>query len=107
MLRNPLSDISRELTDPDTALNDRKRKEKEKCNAKSNHRKPHIDLYIVRINTALETNNSKPCYHCIEKLKKAGINRVFYSTGENDIYKCEKIKNITNNHVTLANRHSW
>lgn len=65
-----------------------------------NIRRMKLSIYISRTSFG----NSKPCYHCINTLKSIGIYRVFYTTGDNNVYKCEKINNIENEHVSRSNK---
>jgi deoxycytidylate deaminase len=64
-----------------------------------NIRRMKLDLYVARNNL----RNSKPCHHCINLLKYWGIYRVFYTDESEDIYKCEKISDIVNEHVSNGN----
>ena len=40
------------------------------------------NLYVARVNRQGMTRNSEPCQFCKEKIKEAGIKKVFYTTGE-------------------------
>lgn len=63
-------------------------------------------IYVVRIKKNGATAMSRPCNHCLFTLKKMGINRIFYSTG--DIYNGEfvtcKVKEMENSYTTHSNR---
>lgn len=39
-------------------------------------------IYIARINRLGEERNSKPCPACLEEIRKAGIRKIVFTTGE-------------------------
>ncbi|SNW62265.1 Cytidine deaminase, partial [Orpheovirus IHUMI-LCC2] len=47
-------------------------------------------------------DNSKPCFHCLQKIKKTGIKRIFYGVGGKWI--CEKTRDMTTTHVSGFNK---
>jgi hypothetical protein len=53
-----------------------------------------ISIIVIRVGPMDDLKMSKPCSKCAEIMKKLGIKKVYYSTGEKEIYKCEKIKNL-------------
>ncbi len=44
--------------------------------------------------------NSKPCQSCTEFLKFIGIGKIIYSTGDDEIYRVERVKNMTSSHIS-------
>lgn len=50
-------------------------------------------MYIARISPGKKhgTGLSRPCKLCMNYLRKAGIKEVHYTTGEDDIWKYEKV----------------
>ena len=44
--------------------------------------------------------NSKPCQSCTDFLKLVGIGKIIYSTGDNRIFKTERVKNLKTNHIS-------
>ncbi len=44
--------------------------------------------------------NSKPCESCIKFLKYIGIGKIIYSTGDEDIYRVERVKNLSSSHIS-------
>jgi tRNA(Arg) A34 adenosine deaminase TadA len=47
---------------------------------------------------------SRPCAKCIEILKIVGIRSVYYSTETGEIIR-EKVKNMSSNHLSQAQKH--
>lgn len=64
---------------------------KRKKNRHKNRNK--YTLIVIRVDGFGMLKESKPCTHCINKIKASGIKRVTYSTNEGNIIT-EKIKNI-------------
>jgi deoxycytidylate deaminase len=48
-------------------------------------------------------HNSKPCTHCLKMLKMVGIKNVIYSTGDSDVFRKERVRNI-NPETSSGNR---
>ena len=50
---------------------------------------------------------SKPCAHCVNSIKMAGIRRVYYSTGDylNGEWICENVSDIVT-YVSSGNRNN-
>ncbi len=71
------------------------------CDINSPKQKDRYDILVFRFNRSGELAESRPCQHCIHKLKKYNINRVFYSSKNGDII-CEKVSemDISTAHVT-------
>lgn len=82
-------------------------------NGGSSLRRKKLDIYVARENLL----NSKPCFHCIQVLRHFGIKRVYYSMKEHVvkrdvknidinliIYTCEKISEITTEHIAHGNK---
>lgn len=64
------------------------------------------EIYIVRIkyneNNELVQSMSKPCVHCLEKLKKTNISIVHYTTNNNIV--SEYVDKMTTTHISKYNR---
>ena len=60
-------------------------------------------IVVLRINPRGKLAESKPCYHCLEDIKKLKIKYVYYSTSSGKIVK-EKTKNMKTNHVCRYNK---
>ena len=56
-------------------------------------------LYVVRWNSN-KWGNSKPCQSCIDFLQKVGIGTIIYTTGDDSLYKKERVKNLNSEHVS-------
>ena len=64
-----------------------------------------VNLIVIRIDKTNTLQMAKPCSHCLETIKQLNIiKNIYYSTGNNDEIKCEKITNIENIHVSRGNR---
>lgn len=69
--------------------------------------KPKIfDLIVIRLSQNKILGNSKPCVHCLLRLRDSGIDirNIYYSVDENTIC-CEHIKNMKTVHISCGNRH--
>lgn len=62
-----------------------------------------LDIIVIRINKNFTLKNSRPCNHCIDKLKKIGIRKVFYSN-ENGQIICEYIEHMKKIHISAGSR---
>jgi len=66
-----------------------------------------IDLWVVRAKElpdgTIELRDSKPCSNCLSVLKKMGINRIWYSTGDGKVI-CEKTAKMTTTHLSIYNK---
>ncbi len=80
--------------DNDTS-NKNKNKNQTKNNNKKNNPFKNVDVYVVRVKNGT-TYMSKPCTHCVNSIKIAGIRRVYYSTGDylSGEWKCENASDI-------------
>jgi deoxycytidylate deaminase len=58
-----------------------------------------LDILVIRINKNYVLKNSRPCNQCIEKLKKIGIRRVYYSDHNGNIIY-EKVEYMEKLHVS-------
>jgi len=56
-------------------------------------------MIVIRINRHGELCNARPCHHCLNLMKKVGINKIYYSINKN-ILICEKIKNMISIHIS-------
>lgn len=63
----------------------------------------NLDIIVIRINSKLELRNSKPCVHCLEKLKKYNIRKVYYSTQEGGLHS-DYLSNITKDHISSGQK---
>ena len=72
---------------------------------KVNKRVKKVNLLVIRIDKNNKLQMAKPCSHCLETIKQLNIiKNIYYSTGNGDEIKCEKITNIENIHVSRGNR---
>ena len=62
-----------------------------------------MDIIVIRINKNLALKNSRPCNHCIDKLKKIGIRKVFYSNEDGKIIS-EFINDMEKIHISSGTR---
>lgn len=64
----------------------------------------NCSMWVVRISKAdpYKLMYSKPCMKCIEQMKKLGIKKVYYSTGNEDEIKVENVKDLNSNHMSFA-----
>lgn len=62
-----------------------------------------IDIYVFRVNFCGQLRESKPCHHCLNKIKKYKIVNVYYSTLTGDIC-LEKAKNMKSVFITGCDR---
>jgi deoxycytidylate deaminase len=62
-----------------------------------------LDILVIRINKNFALKNSRPCNHCIDKLKKIGIRKVFYSNEDGNIVS-EFIHDMEKLHVSDGNK---
>lgn len=63
----------------------------------------NLTLIVVRINSKFDLMESKPCYHCLLKMKSSNcIKNVIYS---NKCGECvqHKLKDLHNNHISRGN----
>ncbi len=69
------------------------------------HELKGMDILIIRVRANGSLGDSRPCNTCVEKLKKAGIRRAYYSTQDGDI-KCEEVSKMELTYYTSAMR-TW
>ena len=62
-----------------------------------------IDIIVIRINKTNQLCNARPCYNCLELMKKIGIRRVYYSINHHEIIY-ENIKDMISIQVTSYNK---
>ena len=60
-------------------------------------------IMVIRVNTKSELKNSRPCNECIDKLKKKGIKKVFYSNDDGKII-IEIVNDMKYIHTSYRNR---
>lgn len=63
-----------------------------------------MDLLVIRINKHSILRNSRPCNQCIDKLRKIGIRKVYYSNENGDIV-CEFVEQMEKTHVSSGTKH--
>lgn len=63
-----------------------------------------MDILVIRINKKFVLKNSRPCNQCIDKLRKIGIRRVYYSNDEGSITS-ENVEMMEKRHVSSGTRH--
>jgi hypothetical protein len=72
---------------------------------KVNKRVKKVNLLVIRIDKNNKLQMAKPCLQCLTTIKKMNIiKNIYYSTGNGDEIKCEKITEIENIHVSRGNR---
>ena len=62
---------------------------------KIRNNKKKLNLLVVRFSQTGKLCESKPCHHCIQKLKSLKLDKVFYSREDESIV-CEKITTMHN-----------
>lgn len=62
-----------------------------------------IDIFVFRLNFCGNLRESKPCYHCLNKIKKYKIVNIYYSTVDGEIFS-EKAKNMKSTFITGCGR---
>ena len=68
-------------------------------------RKKKVDLIVLRINKNDEYRNARPCKHCLETMRDLNcIDKIYYSTGNNDEFIMEKVNRMISNHVSYGNK---
>jgi hypothetical protein len=40
------------------------------------------------------TGNARPCFNCLQMMRDIGINKVYYSTGDDNSLVCESVKDM-------------
>lgn len=63
-----------------------------------------MDILVIRIGKNSALKNSRPCNQCIDKLKKLGIRKVFYSD-DNGYIVSEHVETMEKRHVSSGTRH--
>jgi len=74
-------------------------KSKKERKLKKRKKQKKIDLYVVRLNENGELLDSKPCNECLNAMKYTGINKVYYSTSNQEIIM-EKVKHMKPSYVS-------
>lgn len=68
-------------------------------------RKKKVDLVVLRINKNDELRNARPCKHCLDTMKELEcIDKIYYSTGNNDDFIMEKVNRMISNHISYGNK---
>ena len=87
-----------------------RRRSKRNCIYQLNNRKGvpkrrrgKLKMLICRINSEGKIVGSKPCYHCIQQMRKIGIYQIYYTNDEGNLV-AERVSNITNSHVCNSER---
>jgi deoxycytidylate deaminase len=63
-----------------------------------------MDLIVIRTTKNFVLGNSRPCNHCIEKMIKIGIRKVYYSNSNGEIV-CEYVKDMVKQHICSSIRY--
>lgn len=61
-----------------------------------------MDILIIRVGNSNKLQNSRPCNTCIDKMKKKGIRKAYYSNSDGDIVY-EFIDNMPKLHQSSGN----
>ena len=51
-------------------------------------------MIVLRVTKVGASANSRPCYNCLNMMKNIGINKVYYSTGNEDELVSEHVKDM-------------
>ena len=62
-----------------------------------------IDIFVIRINKTNELRYSRPCNRCIDKLRKNGVVKVYYSMDDGSIV-CERVCDMPKQHVCSGDK---
>ena len=70
--------------------------------------KKNVNLFVIRLTKTGSVTESRPCYHCLQRLQKycSNIGYVYYSTSEGKIVR-ERLSNMLNSnrtYVSFGNR---
>jgi len=68
---------------------------------KNNLKRTSYDLIVIRLSKTGKLGESRPCYHCLQKLENSGlkIKNVYYSTRGGNLEK-ERFKYMKESHKT-------
>ena len=61
------------------------------CIIKAKRNLAGTTMYVIRINSADQLRNSRPCKHCLAYIKHVGIKKVYYSINEYPYIAVENI----------------
>lgn len=64
-----------------------------------------LTILVVRLMKNGMYSNSRPCNHCIMRMKSAGIARVIYTTGDNQLYMIERTNEMAYKHISSGYAH--
>lgn len=68
-------------------------------------KKKKVDLVVLRVNKNNELRNARPCKHCLDTMKELNcIDKIYYSTGNNDEFFMEKVNRMISNHISYGNK---
>jgi deoxycytidylate deaminase len=67
------------------------------------HELKGMDILIIRVKKDGSLGDSRPCNSCIDKMRKAGIRRAYYSTRDGDL-SCELVSEMELSYETSAMR---
>ena len=63
------------------------------------------DMVVVRVSSdGRDLLNSRPCSECIVLLRLFCVRNVFYSTGDERVIACERVKDMVDGRVTTGTR---
>lgn len=68
-------------------------------------RRSKFTVMVVRLNHEDDLKNSKPCKHCILKMWRLGVKKVFYSNEDGLIVR-ENMSKIQNEHVSHGTKYA-
>jgi len=63
-------------------------------------------LIVVKLDADGNFRNSRPCFHCMEKIKKSGIKKIMYSTNDGDI-ECTFVDHIIEPYISSGWRYRY
>lgn len=60
-----------------------------------------ISIITIRLNKHNELCNARPCFHCLDLIKKVGIRKSYYST-DNGMIASENVKYMLSTHLSAG-----
>ena len=63
----------------------------------------NLTLVVIRINSRCDLVESKPCYHCLMKMKSLNCIKTVIYSNRNGECKEFKLKELNNDHVSRGN----
>jgi len=64
-----------------------------------------LNIIVIRFTKNGLTGNARPCYNCLNMMKDTNINKVYYTTGNDDIIISENVSNMISIHISSVARY--